>query len=120
MNIWQPYLGTGNRSPPFQSARRPRGVGGADHSHHPGTGDDGHSTREGGGEDHSPRTGGPAPEPWDDIRSAGRKLDRDGLSVRKLSLASSDLKDMTLLGKITPNKLSRTKNSEKNVYEWKY
>jgi len=40
----------------FNSARNPRGVGGADHSARGGTGD--HSTLEGGGEDHSPLVGG--------------------------------------------------------------
>ena len=81
-------------------------MGGADHSARFGAGDqsarvgggDDHSTREGGGDDHSlaPRDGGgPAPlPPWDAMRRAGwgRKLEREGLSVRKLSLASSDLK----------------------------
>ena len=75
----------------FQSARRPRGVGGADHSLRVGPGDD-HSARVGGGEDQSPRGGGPAPLPCDDILREGRKLEREGLSVRKLSDASSDLK----------------------------
>lgn len=85
-------LGTGTRSAAlFRSVRRPRGVGGADHSQRGGTGDD-HSTLVGGGEDQSPRVGGPAPVPWDAIRRAGRKLEREGLSVRKLSEASSDLK----------------------------
>ena len=93
-----------------------RGVGGADHSLRVaaaqsarlGGGDD-HSTRLGGGELHSTRLGGgeaqsatrlgggpaaaamrrPAAAP------AGRKLEREGLSVRKLSVASSDLKEKT-------------------------
>ena len=84
---------TGTRSTAlFNSDRRPRGVGGADHSLRGGTGD--HSTLDGGGEDHSPRVGcGPwDPFPCEAILREGRKLERDGLSVRKLSEASSDLK----------------------------
>jgi hypothetical protein len=85
-----------------------RGVGGADHSLRMGAGEaqstrlgggDDQSARLGGGEDQSARLGGcggPAPllaaaaaailRP-----AAGLKLEREGLSVRKLSVASSDL-----------------------------
>jgi hypothetical protein len=91
-----------------------RGVGGADHSLRVGAahsvrlgGGEDHSTRLGGGEDHSTRLGGgddhsaarlggggPAVPAAAILRpaAAGRKLESDGLSVRKLSVASSDLK----------------------------
>ncbi len=88
-----------------------RGVGGADHSLRGGgcTEDaDAQSARLGGGEDHSTRLsggdaqsgrpGGPAPlaAAVAILRAAaGRKLEREGLSVKKLSVASSDLEQET-------------------------
>ncbi len=114
-----------------------RGVGGADHSLRGGgcTEDaDAQSARLGGGEDHSTRLsggdaqsarlgggdaqsgrpGGPAPLAaavaiLRAAAAAGRKLERDGLSVKKLSVASSDLEQETkssLVGRAKPNILT--------------
>ena len=85
-------------------------MGGADHSARFGAGDHspplppfltatggglllGHSARFGGGEDHSAvRCCCPLAAAMRRLAAGGRKLDREGLSVRKLSVASSDLK----------------------------
>ena len=113
-----------------------RGVGGADHSLRGGgcaedadaqsarlgggedhstrlSGGDAHSARLGGGDAQSGRPGGPVPLAAAvailRAAAAGRKLERDGLSVKKLSVASSDLEQETkssLVGRAKPNILT--------------